>query len=606
MEADSAFTIKNFQGKPIPADRELRVFLPIEKVDAAQRMVYGWASVATQNGKALKDLQGEIVPLDAIKAALPGWMEWGGPIRAMHQPIAAGTTKHAEIIEGQDKEKEGLYIGAFIGDDREWQKVVDEIYRGFSIGGEKLEKIGDTITRLNLYEVSLVDRPANPAARIDVFKAAGLNVTSAVGLSKGWQPGVEDGVQFDRQEMGFMARIVSKLAGGGKTAKAEAPDPTDWARDGFSRPAKPVSAGQIVDEGNPANVGTLGPSEPLPHILTQPGGAPVPSSQAYLNDIPIEDRNRILLMAGKLHVFGKKGQHLGSYANDDKGRDEAHKRLKEHLDEVAAQKMLAKAEKTARKKAKLERAPVEMAKAFRVEGKFLAKRRIERAHRKFLKTMLAIVQPGSKGAPKLTRKRLVAALERMQAGRMRRLYRKADLEAMEKSLLATLTTLGLRKKEESTADVNDLPDSDFAYIEPGGKKDEDGKTVPRSLRHLPIHDAAHVRNAAARLNQTEIPAAAKKKAHRKIKARGKEFGVDVADLPKSEKGLRLSKDIADSVAQLRQIQSDIVNEGADEGGDPRDFQQAENIGEVIDDLSGGLDGLFPDSSNDSDVFGPMN
>jgi hypothetical protein len=50
----------------------------------------------------------------------------------------------------------------------------------------------------------------------------------------------------------------------------------------------------------------------------------------------------------------------------------------------------------------------------------------------------------------------------------------------------------------STADINDLPDSDFAYIEPGGKKDDGGKTIPRSLRHYPIHDAAHVRNALAR------------------------------------------------------------------------------------------------------------
>lgn len=50
----------------------------------------------------------------------------------------------------------------------------------------------------------------------------------------------------------------------------------------------------------------------------------------------------------------------------------------------------------------------------------------------------------------------------------------------------------------STKEINDLPDSDFAYIEPGGEKDDEGKTTPRSLRHYPIHDAAHVRNALAR------------------------------------------------------------------------------------------------------------
>ena len=76
--------------------------------------------------------------------------------------------------------------------------------------------------------------------------------------------------------------------------------------------------------------------------------------------------------------------------------------------------------------------------------------------------------------------------------------------------------------------INDLPDSEFAYIAPGGKK-VDGKTEPRSLRHLPIPDAAHVRNALARLSQTDIPPAAKKSALAKIKAKAKKLGVEVSD-----------------------------------------------------------------------------
>jgi len=78
----------------------------------------------------------------------------------------------------------------------------------------------------------------------------------------------------------------------------------------------------------------------------------------------------------------------------------------------------------------------------------------------------------------------------------------------------------------STQEKNNLPDSDFAYIAPGGKK-VDGKTEPRSLRHLPIPDAAHVRNALARLGQTDIPASAKKSALQKIKSAAKKFGIEV-------------------------------------------------------------------------------
>jgi Escherichia/Staphylococcus phage prohead protease len=75
------------------------------------------------------------------------------------------------------------------------------------------------------------------------------------------------------------------------------------------------------------------------------------------------------------------------------------------------------------------------------------------------------------------------------------------------------------------ASQNDLPDSAFAYIEPGGTKDGSGKTAPRSLRHFPIHDAAHVRNALARASQSPFG----DKAMPKIMAAAKKFGVQVSD-----------------------------------------------------------------------------
>jgi hypothetical protein len=56
--------------------------------------------------------------------------------------------------------------------------------------------------------------------------------------------------------------------------------------------------------------------------------------------------------------------------------------------------------------------------------------------------------------------------------------------------------------------INRLPDDAFAYVESGGKKDDEGKTVPRSLRHLPFKDAKgeidhdHLVNALARVKQS--------------------------------------------------------------------------------------------------------
>src|SRR5213592_4707847 len=77
----------------------------------------------------------------------------------------------------------------------------------------------------------------------------------------------------------------------------------------------------------------------------------------------------------------------------------------------------------------------------------------------------------------------------------------------------------------STESVNDLPDSAFAYIESGGTKDDTGKTTPRSLRHFPVHDAAHVRNALARASQSPFG----EKAMGKIRAAAQRFGVHVGE-----------------------------------------------------------------------------
>jgi uncharacterized protein len=76
----------------------------------------------------------------------------------------------------------------------------------------------------------------------------------------------------------------------------------------------------------------------------------------------------------------------------------------------------------------------------------------------------------------------------------------------------------------SSSAINSLPDGDFAYIEPGGKKDDSGKTIPRSLRHFPVHDAAHTRNALARMSQSPFGPKAKSK----IMAAARKFGITVS------------------------------------------------------------------------------
>lgn len=69
--------------------------------------------------------------------------------------------------------------------------------------------------------------------------------------------------------------------------------------------------------------------------------------------------------------------------------------------------------------------------------------------------------------------------------------------------------------EWDTAYINDLPDSAFLYVAPGGEKDADGKTTPRDLRYFPVRDSdgaidlPHLRNALSRIPQADIPQEAK-------------------------------------------------------------------------------------------------
>jgi HK97 family phage prohead protease len=80
---------------------------------------------------------------------------------------------------------------------------------------------------------------------------------------------------------------------------------------------------------------------------------------------------------------------------------------------------------------------------------------------------------------------------------------------------------GLLKAVWTAAYINDLPDGAFLHIESGGTKDSDGKTTPRSLRHFPYKDAdgnidlPHLRNALARIPQSNLPASVKEELTRK-------------------------------------------------------------------------------------------
>lgn len=140
-------------------------FSKVEEKDDGTIEVWGIASSESI------DAQGEIVTPDAMKAAIPDYMKFGA-IREMHQPIAAGTALEMSVnAEGMTE------IHAHVVDPVSVKKVKANVLKAFSIGGASVDRdkvAKNKITSLRLTEVSLVDRPANPDAIVQMWKADGI------------------------------------------------------------------------------------------------------------------------------------------------------------------------------------------------------------------------------------------------------------------------------------------------------------------------------------------------------------------------------------------------------------------------------------------------
>ena len=113
---------------------------------------------------------GEVVKADAVRQAIPDYMRFPA-VREMHQPIAAGTALAMNVDD------EGLtHLEAHVVDPTSVKKVEAGVLKGFSLGGNVTKrdpKNRKTITGIGLTEVSLVDRPANPDAVLELVKFDG-------------------------------------------------------------------------------------------------------------------------------------------------------------------------------------------------------------------------------------------------------------------------------------------------------------------------------------------------------------------------------------------------------------------------------------------------
>jgi hypothetical protein len=145
----------------------------IEDEDDETVKVSGYAS------SEVVESAGEIVTASAIRDALPDYFRDGtGALREMHSMVAAGV-----VIEAEIDAKNRTAIVAKVVDPSTIRKLRAGVFKGLSIGGKTLArdpKNNKVITKIRLDEISLVDRPSNPEATLDVWKAAGHHGDGAV------------------------------------------------------------------------------------------------------------------------------------------------------------------------------------------------------------------------------------------------------------------------------------------------------------------------------------------------------------------------------------------------------------------------------------------
>ena len=244
------------QGTELQRGQILRVFAPITRLDADARMVYG-AFVSDQP----VDEFGLAVILDweATQAAVEVWRAWGN-IREMHQLVAAGVAREITL----DQEQHVGRVGAYIVEDKAWEKVRSGVYKGFSLGANPLKwEVGRDyndpirVTEYEIVEVSLVDKPKDPTSVIDMWRAAG-----GAPLDGRIEAAVERAV----------ARVLQQAQQGGATVSVLERVWTLAVGEGVEAPGSPDEALEILRAAIAATI-------PAPEAAPTPEAAPLSEVQ---------------------------------------------------------------------------------------------------------------------------------------------------------------------------------------------------------------------------------------------------------------------------------------------------------------------------------------
>jgi hypothetical protein len=192
------------------------------------------------------DLDEQICDEKWLKTAMPGWFEFAN-LREMHQPIAAGVGIELEQ-QGDD-----WFLKSRCVDPNTAKKIEAGVLKGYSVGIKSPKVVKDAaapggrITGGEIVEISYVDRPCNPTAKMAIAKAASGTTLEAVEAEPNEMTIKVAGAVFKPSDL-------AKLVAAKKSADT---DPADAATDTTDVP-EPAGV-DVETDAEPDDVNGTGP-----------------------------------------------------------------------------------------------------------------------------------------------------------------------------------------------------------------------------------------------------------------------------------------------------------------------------------------------------------
>lgn len=140
-----ALGIQKGQKMPQKQQKDSTVESSVVKFDEEQRVVWGWASVISEDGEAIFDTQGDSISPEVMTKAANEFMLDVRMAKTMHDGDQVGEVIHSLPLTkelgqalGIQSSREGWIIAMKIHDDEVWSKVKSGELGAFSIGGEAI------------------------------------------------------------------------------------------------------------------------------------------------------------------------------------------------------------------------------------------------------------------------------------------------------------------------------------------------------------------------------------------------------------------------------------------------------------------------------------